>query len=76
MPQPLYDDGVVYADGTNASIEQMAADVTEFLSWAAEPEMEERKRTGIAAIAFLLIMAVLSYMAKQQIWANLKKKQI
>ena len=75
MPQPLYDDGVVYADGTKASIEQMAADVTEFLSWAAEPEMEERKRTGIAAIAFLLIMAVLSYMAKQQIWANLKKKQ-
>ncbi len=75
MPQPLYDDGVVYADGTKASIEQMAADVTEFLSWAAEPEMEERKRTGIAAIAFLLVMAVLSYMAKQQIWANLKKKQ-
>jgi ubiquinol-cytochrome c reductase cytochrome c1 subunit len=75
MPQPLYDDGVVYADGTKANIEQMAADVTEFLSWAAEPEMEERKRTGIAAIAFLLIMAVLSFMAKQQIWANLKKKQ-
>ena len=45
------------------------------LTWAAEPEMEARKRTGIAAISFLLIMAVLSYIAKLQIWANVKKKQ-
>ena len=75
MPQPLYGDDVTYADGTNATIEQMSADVTEFLTWAAEPEMEARKRTGIAAVSFLLIMAVLSYIAKQQIWANLKKKQ-
>jgi ubiquinol-cytochrome c reductase cytochrome c1 subunit len=75
MPQPIYTDGVEYADGTTASIEQMAADVTEFLVWAAEPEMEVRKRTGIAAISFLLIMSVLSYLAKQQIWANVKKKQ-
>ena len=75
MPQPLYGDDVTYADGTNATIEQMSADVTEFLTWAAEPEMEARKRTGIAAVSFLLIMAVLSYIAKQQIWANIKKKQ-
>ena len=76
MPQPLYGEDVTYADGTNASIEQMASDVTEFLAWAAEPEMEVRKRTGIATITFLLIMAVLSYIAKQQIWANVKKKQV
>ena len=75
MPQPIYADGVEYADGSKASIEQMAADVTEFLVWAAEPEMEVRKRTGIAAISFLIIMSVLSYLAKQQIWANVKKKQ-
>ena len=37
--------------------------------------LEARKRTGIAAVSFLLIMAVLSYIAKQQIWANVKKKQ-
>jgi len=75
MPQPLYGDDVTYADGTEATIEQMAADVTEFLAWSAEPEMEVRKRTGIAAVTFLLIMSVLSYLAKQQIWANVKKKQ-
>ena len=75
MPQPLYGDDVTYADGTEATIEQMAADVTEFLAWSAEPEMEVRKRTGIAAVTFLLIMSILSYLAKQQIWANVKKKQ-
>ena len=75
MPQPLYASSVSYADGTEATVAKMAADVTEFLTWAAEPEMEVRKRTGIAAISFLLIMAVMSYFAKLQIWANIKKKQ-
>ena len=75
MSNPLSDGIVTYADGTEATIEQMAADVTEFLAWSAEPEMEVRKRTGIAAVTFLLIMIILSYLAKQQIWANVKKKQ-
>ena len=73
MPQPLYVDSVSYSDGHEASIEQMAADVTEFLSWTAEPEMEVRKRTGIATVSFLLIMVILSYFAKVQIWSNIKK---
>ena len=47
MPQPLYEDGVEYADGTKATPDQMAKDVTAFLAWAAEPEMEDRKRLGI-----------------------------
>ncbi len=33
MPQPLYEDGVEYTDGTVATPEQMAHDVTMFLSW-------------------------------------------
>ena len=73
MPQPLYVDSVSYSDGHEASIEQMAADVTEFLSWTAEPEMEVRKKTGIATVSFLLIMVILSYFAKVQIWSNIKK---
>jgi cytochrome c1 len=44
MPQPLYEDGVTYADGTKATQEQMAKDVTAFLAWASEPELEERKK--------------------------------
>ncbi len=74
MPQPLYENSVDYLDGTESSIENMAADVTEFLSWAAEPEMESRKRIGLATISFLLVMVILSYFAKLRIWSNLKRK--
>ncbi len=74
MPQPLYEDGVTYADGTKASPEQMAKDVTAFLAWASEPEMEDRKRLGISVILFLLVLTLLSYFAMKQIWAPIKNK--
>ena len=74
MPQPLYEDGVTYADGTKASPDQMAKDVTAFLAWASEPEMEDRKRLGISVILFLLVLTILSYLAMKQIWAPIKNK--
>ena len=74
MPQPLYEDGVTYADGTKASPDQMAKDVTAFLAWASEPEMEDRKKLGISVILFLLVLTILSYLAMKQIWAPIKNK--
>ena len=74
MPQPLYDDGVEYADGTKATPDQMAKDVTAFLAWASEPEMEDRKRLGISVMLFLLLLSALSYFAMKQIWAPIKKQ--
>ena len=74
MPQPLYEDGVEYADGTKATPDQMAKDVTAFLSWASEPEMEDRKRLGISVILFLLVLTILSYLAMKQIWAPIKNR--
>src|SRR6202162_2975751 len=41
MPPPLNPDQVKYADETKASVPQMAHDVVSFLSWAAEPTLEE-----------------------------------
>ena len=44
-------DGLVeYADGTESTVDQMAKDVTTFLAWAAEPELEERHKTGVKVI--------------------------
>src|SRR5690606_23796356 len=40
MAPPLVDGRLDYADGTEATVEQMANDVTEFLAWAANPHME------------------------------------
>ena len=46
MPIPLYEGSVDYDDGTETSVKQLAEDVTVFLKWAAEPELEERKNSA------------------------------
>ena len=74
MPQPLYEDGVDYFDGTKASEKQMAKDVTAFLAWAAEPEMEERKKLGVTVVLFLFIFSLLAYFSMKQVWAPVKRK--
>ena len=71
MPPPLVDDGVAYADGTRATVEQMAADVTAFLAWGAEPEMEARKRLGVKVLLFLIVLTGLLYALKRRIWSDL-----
>jgi ubiquinol-cytochrome c reductase cytochrome c1 subunit len=71
MPPPLYEDGIEYADGTPATVEQMSEDVVTFLAWAAEPEMETRKQMGIAVILFLLVLTGMVYALKRQIWSRL-----
>ena len=69
MPPPITTDGQVsYADGTNPTRDQMAKDVSAFLTWAAEPRLENRHRAGLATLIFLLFATVLAYMAYQNIW--------
>jgi ubiquinol-cytochrome c reductase cytochrome c1 subunit len=70
MPQLLYEDAVEYTDGTTATPEQMAHDVTTFLTWAAEPKMEARKRIGFKVIAYLIILSFLLYFTNKQIWKD------
>lgn len=73
MAPPLVSEGqVTYADGTKATIEQMAKDVTTFLAWAAEPEMETRKQMGLNALLFLCFMSVLFYLVKRRIWKDVQ----
>jgi ubiquinol-cytochrome c reductase cytochrome c1 subunit len=70
MPSPLSDGIVKYTDGTPAKIENHARDVTAFLSWAADPKLEERKRMGLMVMLYLLITAGLLYAAKRYVWAG------
>ena len=73
MPPPLVADGQVsYADGTKASVDQMAQDVSAFLMWAAEPKLENRRRTGTAVVIYLLIATGLAYGAYRSIWRDKK----
>ncbi|MEO0061697.1 MAG: hypothetical protein RLZZ08_257 [Pseudomonadota bacterium] len=76
MPPPLHSDGqVTYADGTKATVDQMAKDVASFLIWTAEPSLDKRKQTGWPVLGFLIFATVLAYLAKQQVWAGLKPKK-
>jgi ubiquinol-cytochrome c reductase cytochrome c1 subunit len=70
MPPPLSDGQVSYADGTEATVEQMAADVTSFLAWAAEPTLEVRKQSGLKVMLFLIVLTALFYATKRRVWAH------
>lgn len=72
MPNVLNPGQVEYADGTEATVDQMARDVTTFLAWAAEPELEQRRQMGVKIILFLIVMGGLTYAVKRRIWANVK----
>jgi len=70
MPPPLHDGQVTYADGTPASVDQMAHDVVTFLAWAGNPELVERKQIGVRWVLFFMLMAGLTYAVKRKVWAD------
>ena len=71
MPPPLVDGSVTFADNTPSTVKQEAHDIVSFLSWAAEPTLETRKKTGLKVMIFLLICAGVFYAVKRKIWAEL-----
>jgi len=74
MPVPLSDDLVEYNDGTEATEEQMAKDVTSFLMWSAEPHLETRHKTGFRVIIYLIILTILVYLTMKKIWSRVETK--
>jgi ubiquinol-cytochrome c reductase cytochrome b/c1 subunit len=71
MPPPISDDQVTYADGTKATKEQIAKDAVAYLTWAAEPEMDQRHSLGIKTLIFVFVMTCLFYALKRRIWAKI-----
>ena len=70
MAKPISDDQVTYDDGSPQTVDQYARDVAAFLMWAAEPHLEERKRTGFMVMVFLVIFTGLIYLTKKSVYAN------
>ena len=70
MAPPLADNRVTYDDGTKATTAQEAADVAAFLEWASDPHAEQRKKTGMAVMAYLAILGLLTYLSYRAIWKN------
>jgi ubiquinol-cytochrome c reductase cytochrome b/c1 subunit len=72
MPPPLTDKRVEYTDGSPTTVEQYSKDVTAFMMWAAEPQLEARKRIGFQVMIFLVVFAGLLYFTKKKIWSAVK----
>jgi len=72
MPPMLLENGVEFADETEASIEQQAYDVSVFLSWAADPHLEKRMAMGLKTVLFLLVFSILMYFVKKKVWSDIK----
>jgi ubiquinol-cytochrome c reductase cytochrome c1 subunit len=74
MPPPLTSEGqVTYADGTKPTVDQMATDVAAFLTWTAEPKLENRHRYGLTVLIFLIFATILGYLSYRNIWAEAKR---
>jgi len=76
MEKQLVDGKMEYSDGTPATAAQMAKDVTAFLQWTAEPEHDERKRSGIKFIVAMSFAAVLAGYWKRVKWSVVKSRKI
>ena len=77
MPQPLSTDGQVeYPKGPDGkspvpeTVDQYAKDISAFLMWAAEPNLEARKRTGFMVLIFLAVFASGMWYVKKKVWAR------
>lgn len=76
MPAPLSDDLVTYEDGTPATVDQMATDVSAFLMWAAEPRLSDRKQVGLVAVLLLIVLTSLLYLTNKRLWKPHKGKPL
>jgi ubiquinol-cytochrome c reductase cytochrome c1 subunit len=74
MSEPIIDGIVEYSDGTEATKEQIAKDITAFLVWASEPHLESQHRMGFKTIIYLIILITLVYLSKQKVWSRFDSK--
>ena len=72
MAKPLSESLVQYSDGTPATEEQMAKDVTTFLAWAAEPHLEARHKLGFRTVTYLIIITILVYFSMKKVWSRIE----
>lgn len=75
MAPPIFDEMVEYADGTPATVHQVAYDVANFMAWASDPTMQERKQMGLRVMLFMFVFVIMLYFTNKRVWRNVKKGQ-
>ena len=76
MPPPLSEDMLEYDDGTEASVSQMAKDVSHFLEWSMNPRFDENKHMEVQKAVVMFTLIGLSWLVNKQKWAVPKTRQI
>ena len=74
MPNVLSDGLLDYEDGTGATVQQMAKDVSTFLTWVSEPSLEARHKIGFKVILYLIILALLVYLSMKKLWLRVESE--
>ncbi len=75
MAPPLYDESVIFDDGSPDDLESASQDVAAFLMWTAEPKLAARKQMGLTAIVLLALLSGLLYLTNKRIWAPVKRRK-
>jgi len=73
MAEPIFDDHVEYSDGTAATQDQIAKDISMFLMYVAEPKLDARHTMGLNVMLFLLVLTIIFYLSMKKIWAPVKR---
>ena len=74
MPNVLSDGLLDYVDGTESTVQQMAKDISTFLTWASEPSLEARHKIGFKVILYLIILALLVYLSMKKVWLRVESE--
>ena len=62
---------MTYDDGAPETLDQYSKDIAAFMMWAAEPKLEDRKKTGFRVMIFLLVFGGLLYLTKRKVWSKI-----
>jgi len=76
MPPPLMDGAVEYPDGTPATVTQMAADITEFLSWAYWRNMDRSKQVGFVMFMWTFTGIGFFWWARRFVFAHMYAQKL
>ncbi len=58
--------------GSRTEVQAQARDIVSFLSWVSDPHESERLRLGRYVIGYLILLTILLYFVKKQVWADVK----
>lgn len=76
MGAPLYNEIIQYEDGTPATLSQLAADVTQFLTFVSMPEHDDRKMLWAKCVGPTLLCIATSWWWKRYIFAGIKSTKL